>query len=64
MCEIDRSVIYVWNTGKWIYGADYHHGTHAALGEYQDFTIGQGFNIKEVNEMVNTYLKDLWEEDV
>ena len=62
---MSRSIIYVWSTGFWIYGADYHHGTHSGLGDYQEIVIGEGWHRSEVTKMVNDFMAEnllMWQD--
>lgn len=62
---MNRSIIYVWHTGFWIYGVDYHHGTHATLGEYKELIIGEGWSRQEITLMVSDFIEEnlwMWED--
>lgn len=60
---MNRDTIYVFENGHWIYGADYTILAHKPLGKYQEFNIGLGFQSHEVDEMVEQYLFDLWNDE-
>lgn len=62
---MNRSIIYVWSSGLWIYGVDYHHETHSALGEYKEVIIGEGWQKQEITLMVNDFIEEslwMWED--
>ena len=62
---MNRSIIYVWSSGFWIYGVDYHYGTHSVLGKYQVVVIGEGWHRQEITLMVNDFIEEnllLWED--
>ncbi len=55
---MNRSIIYVWSTGYWIYGVDYHYGTHSVLGNYQEVVIGEGWHTSEISQMVRDFVEE------
>ena len=62
---MNRSTIYVWSSGFWIYGADFQQATHSALGEYKEVVIGEGWHRQEVTLMVNDFIEEnlwMWED--
>lgn len=62
---MNRSIIYVWSTGYWIYGVDYHLGTHNKMGKYHEVIIGEGWDRNEVTRMVSSFVEEnvlMWED--
>lgn len=60
---MNNNTIYVWESGYWIWSTTYDLCTTKPVGAYKEFVIGEGFQQHEVQELVDQYLFDLWNDE-
>lgn len=59
---MDRSVVYLFIDGSWLYGADYHPASHAAKGKYAEVVFARGWSSREITECLREYYDENYTE--
>lgn len=55
---MDRAIVYMFEQGDWMYGADYHPVEHSGKGKYEEVVIGRGWSTREVSDMLKAYYEE------
>lgn len=55
---MDRSIVYLFIDGSWLFGADYHPTVHAGKGKYVDVVFARGWSSREITECLRDYYEE------
>lgn len=55
---MQRSIVYLFSDGSWDYGYSYSVKTHGHRGYYHEVVIGEGWNHKDITQMLKEYYNE------
>lgn len=55
---MDRCIVYLFETGEWMYGPEYNPAFHKTKGKYHEVILGRGWSSREISQMLKEYYSE------
>lgn len=55
---MDRSIVYLFSDGSWMYGVEFDPKFHCDKGKYHEVVFARGWSSREISECLKAYYEE------